>query len=82
MKISRGFSSEPKAHAFTKESLHSWTTDVFQKLGIPKDDAILASDVLSKSDIRGIDSHGVGKSHSSWFAIKSPKQEWKLIMNY
>jgi len=41
--------------------LHEWTTKVFLSLGVPNEDAVLASDVLSCSDLRGIDSHGVAR---------------------
>jgi LDH2 family malate/lactate/ureidoglycolate dehydrogenase len=35
--------------------------DVFVALGIPLEDARIAADVLITSDLRGIDSHGVGR---------------------
>jgi hypothetical protein len=49
-----------KTTTYKAEHLRDFTTRVFEKLGVPKEDAILASDVLSRSDLRGIDSHGVG----------------------
>jgi LDH2 family malate/lactate/ureidoglycolate dehydrogenase len=35
--------------------------DVFQGLGVPEDDARICADVLIASDVRGIESHGVGR---------------------
>ncbi|MDY7077208.1 MAG: Ldh family oxidoreductase [Chloroflexota bacterium] len=35
--------------------------DVFQGLGVPKEDALICADVLITSDLRGIESHGVGR---------------------
>jgi len=35
--------------------------DVFQKLGVPEPDARIAAEVLITSDLRGIDSHGIGR---------------------
>jgi L-2-hydroxycarboxylate dehydrogenase (NAD+) len=35
--------------------------DVFQGLGVPEDDARICADVLITSDLRGIESHGVGR---------------------
>ena len=35
--------------------------DVFEALGTPPDDARICADVLITSDLRGIESHGVGR---------------------
>lgn len=35
--------------------------DVFVRLGLPKDEARLTADVLVEADLRGIDTHGVGR---------------------
>ena len=35
--------------------------DVFQRLGVPEDEARICADVLITSDLRGIESHGVGR---------------------
>ena len=35
--------------------------DVFQGLGVPEDEARICADVLIASDLRGIESHGVGR---------------------
>ena len=35
--------------------------DVFIHLGVPEDEAALCSEVLIKSDLRGIESHGIGR---------------------
>ena len=41
--------------------LKSFMMDVFQGLGLPEADAQISSEVLITSDLRGIDSHGVGR---------------------
>ena len=46
---------------FTEQQLRSFTEAVFLKMGCPDADAKLAADVLLKSDLRGIDSHGVAR---------------------
>ena len=35
--------------------------DVFQGIGVPKQDAKICADVLITADKRGIDSHGIGR---------------------
>ena len=43
------------------EDLANFCLRVFQKLGIPEQDARITSDVLVMADLRGIDSHGVAR---------------------
>ncbi|MES2827278.1 MAG: Ldh family oxidoreductase [Bacteroidota bacterium] len=46
---------------FSESKLRYFTKAVFIKMGCPEVDAKLAADVLLKSDLRGIDSHGVAR---------------------
>lgn len=46
---------------FTEEKLRTFTHSVFIKMGCSEAHAALATDVLIKSDLRGIDSHGVAR---------------------
>jgi len=48
-------------YTFTENKLRHFTERVFLKMGCPLADAQLAADVLLKSDLRGIDSHGVAR---------------------
>lgn len=41
--------------------LEKFMVEVFQKVGIPEEDARVCADVLITSDKRGIDSHGIGR---------------------
>ncbi|MFN2167400.1 MAG: Ldh family oxidoreductase, partial [Anaerolineae bacterium] len=41
--------------------IHQFMVDVFTGLGTPADDARICADVLITSDLRGIESHGVGR---------------------
>ncbi len=43
------------------DDLKSFTISVFKAIGCNQADAELASDVLVKADLRGIDSHGVAR---------------------
>ncbi|MBU0705281.1 MAG: Ldh family oxidoreductase, partial [Chloroflexi bacterium] len=43
------------------EPLKDFSTQVFQKLGIPEEDARITADVLVAADLRGVDSHGVAR---------------------
>ena len=42
-------------------ALHTFCTRVFEKLGVPPEDAALTSEVLLSADLRGVDSHGVAR---------------------
>nr|WP_199081559.1 Ldh family oxidoreductase [Pedobacter sp. ASV19] len=48
-------------HTFTEQKLRAFTERIFLKMGCNCTDAELATDVLLKSDLRGIDSHGVAR---------------------
>ncbi len=41
--------------------IENFMMDVFQGLGVPENDARICADVLITSDLRGIESHGVGR---------------------
>lgn len=44
-----------------EESLRTFCEEVFTKLGVPKGDARITTDVLVLADLRGIESHGVAR---------------------
>ena len=48
-------------YTFSEETLRTFTRNIFLKMGCSEEHATLATDVLIKSDLRGIDSHGVAR---------------------
>jgi LDH2 family malate/lactate/ureidoglycolate dehydrogenase len=48
-------------HIYSEDTLRSFTEDIFKKMGCSDEHAELAADVLIRSDMRGIDSHGVAR---------------------
>lgn len=48
-------------YIFTESKLRDFTRSIFKKMGCSVEHAELAADVLIKSDLRGIDSHGVAR---------------------
>lgn len=48
-------------YTFPETTLRKFTESVFLKMGCSEEHAQLAADVLIKSDLRGIDSHGVAR---------------------
>ena len=48
-------------HTFSEDTLRTFTENIFYKMGCPAEHAQLAADVLIRSDMRGIDSHGVAR---------------------
>ncbi len=48
-------------HTFAEDTLRKFTISIFVKMGCSAEHAELATDVLIKSDLRGIDSHGVAR---------------------
>ena len=46
---------------FRVNTLTDFCTQVFQKIGVPEEDARITADVLVSADLRGIESHGVSR---------------------
>ena len=68
---------------FPIEHLREFSTRVFQHFGVPDEDAALAADVLAVSDLRGIDSHGVGRLHTYFDMLElgriNPTPDIKIV---
>lgn len=63
--------------------LKEFSTKVFMYFGVPEADAKQAADVLARSDLRGIDSHGVARLHTYFDMLSlgriNPKPNIKII---
>ena len=44
---------------FPADRLRGWTLEVFQKVGVSRDDATLLTDSLIEANLRGVDTHGI-----------------------
>jgi L-2-hydroxycarboxylate dehydrogenase (NAD+) len=51
--------------------IENFMQDTFQALGVPEDEARICADVLITSDLRGIESHGVGRLKYYYDRIKA-----------
>jgi L-2-hydroxycarboxylate dehydrogenase (NAD+) len=73
----------PKYFTFTADYLREFTTRVFIYFGVPPADATMAAGVLSRADLRGIDSHGVARlrTYIDMFTIGriNPKPDIKVV---
>ncbi|MBM4403816.1 MAG: Ldh family oxidoreductase [Candidatus Cloacimonetes bacterium] len=56
------------------DSLHSFMIEVFTRLGVPGSDARICADILIASDLKGIESHGVGRLKMYYDRIKQGVQ--------
>ncbi len=65
------------------EPLTAFCQRVFEKMGVPSQDALLTSEVLVLADLRGIDSHGVARLRRYYTGLKNgvmvPKPEMKVV---
>src|SRR3984893_18844976 len=72
-----------EATVFRLETLHEFSTRVFLHLGVPKNDATQAADVLACADLRGVDSHGVARLHAYFDMLElgriNPKANVRVI---
>ncbi len=53
------------------EAIERFMLDVFAALGVPAEDARICVDVLIASDLRGIESHGIGRLKYYYDRIKA-----------
>lgn len=51
--------------------LQSFMRDVFIGVGVPKEEAEISADILIRSDLRGIESHGIGRLKMYYDRIKN-----------
>src|SRR5713226_5992070 len=76
-------SDEHPSHVFSSEYLKDFSAKVFMHFGVPAGDAKQAADVLAKSDLRGIDSHGVARLHTYFDMLElgriNPKPQIKIV---
>jgi L-2-hydroxycarboxylate dehydrogenase (NAD+) len=75
--------SQPQYFVFPPSTLTDYSTQVFMHFGLSEKDACQAADVLSKADLRGIDSHGVARlrTYVDMFKIGriNPKPNVRII---
>ena len=71
------------AGIYSDACLRNFSAQVFLHFGIPEADALLAADVLAKSDLRGIDSHGIARLHTYFDMLElgriNPQPKIKII---
>jgi len=60
--------ADEKIRRVDHRKLTRFVTAAFEKLGVPKDDAEIAANVLVQADLRGVDTHGVIRfSPNTWY---------------
>src|SRR5262244_4486004 len=76
-------SLDPKLYVFPVEYLKDFSAAVLAHFGVPEADARQAADVLARSDLRGIDSHGVARLHTYFEMLElgriNPKPKIKIL---
>ncbi|HWO40347.1 MAG TPA: Ldh family oxidoreductase [Candidatus Eisenbacteria bacterium] len=76
-------SDDPSVRLFSPEELMNFAAGVFIHFGVPEADARQAADVLIRSDLRGIDSHGVARLHTYYEMLSlgriNPKPRLRIV---
>ena len=79
------FKVPEKDQVFISEAaLRRTVTDIFEKLGLTHDDAAEGADVLTMTDLRGVETHGVSNMLRAYVrdykaGKLSPKPGWKIL---
>jgi LDH2 family malate/lactate/ureidoglycolate dehydrogenase len=69
---------------FPADRLRAWSEQVFQKVGVAKDDAALLTDTLIEANFRGVDTHGVTRVLCTYVkriqaGVMSPRTELAVV---
>jgi len=72
---------------FPAPKLRAWTEQVFQKIGVGKDDAALLTDSLIEANLRGVDTHGITRMLCVYVkrmqvGVVNPKTELKVLREH
>ena len=74
---------EREFYLFSADYLKDFSDKVFMHFGISEADAKQAAEVLTKSDLRGIDSHGVARLHTYFDMLElgriNPKPNIRIV---
>ena len=70
----------PETMYIPVDVIHDFMVDVFEGVGTPPEDARICADVLIASDLRGIESHGVGRLKYYYDRIEAGVQFTKTEM--
>ena len=68
----------------SEKSIRLLVEQLFEKLGVPKKDAVIAADVLITADLRGVESHGISNMLSKYVEYYqdgtfNAKPNWKTV---
>jgi len=68
----------------TEKNLRETAVNIFEKMGMPKEDCVLGADVLITADLRGVSSHGVSnilQRYVGFFKenLINPTPHWKIL---
>ena len=70
------------------DELEAFMVDVFQRIGVPEEDARICADVLITADKRGIDSHGVGRMKPIYYdrivksKVQRPVTQFEVVRDH
>ena len=72
---------------FPAPKLRGWTEQVFQKVGVTKEDAALLTDSLIEANLRGVDTHGITRMLCVYVkrmqvGVVNPKTELKVLREH
>lgn len=72
---------------FPAPKLRVWTEQVFQKVGVSKEDAVLLTDSLIEANLRGVDTHGITRMLCVYVkrmqvGVVNPKTELKVLREH
>jgi len=69
---------------FPAQKLRTWTEQVFQKIGVSREEALLLTDSLIEANLRGVDTHGITRMLCTYVkrmqvGVVNPKTVLKVL---
>jgi LDH2 family malate/lactate/ureidoglycolate dehydrogenase len=85
--LDRFYVSEQDQIRTSDHDLRKKVTEIFERVGVPPEDAAIGADTLVQTDLRGVESHGVSNMLRQYVDLfrsgkLNPTPEWKILREF
>lgn len=85
--LERFYVSKQDQVRISDHDLRKTVTQIFERMGVPPEDAAVGADTLVQTDLRGVESHGVSNMLSQYVesfraGALNPNPEWKVLREF
>jgi L-2-hydroxycarboxylate dehydrogenase (NAD+) len=85
--LDRFYVSEQDQIRTSDHDLRKKVTEIFERVGVPPEDAAIGADTLVQTDLRGVEAHGVSNMLRQYVDLfrsgkLNPTPEWKILREF